>query len=139
MSDDPGLWQAEMNRYAAHLLNKTTALPPRLLALHEVQTFHDARVKHATTVSVRAHQDILLVLLSPRNGPQPNAGDPVLYVLHFQEAHGGDQLPNPQQEIAYTDLDATEENSSMTFQFSDGSAWTASFRNFDYYAHDCDI
>jgi hypothetical protein len=128
-----------MNRYAAHLLTKTTALPPRLLALHEVQTFHDAHVKHAATVSVRAHQDILLVLLSPRNGSQPNAGDPVLYILHFQDARGGERLPNPQQEIAYTDLDAADGNSSMTLQFSDGSAWTTSFRNFDYYTHDYDI
>jgi hypothetical protein len=139
ISDDPGLWQAEMERYADHLSAKRAALPQRLLTLHEVQTFHDAHVKHAATVSVAKHQDILLVLLSPRNGPSSDAGDPVLYVLHFQDAHSDDPLPSPQQEIAYTDLDAAEGNSSMTFQFSDGSAWTASFRSFDYYAHDYDI
>jgi hypothetical protein len=125
-----------MDRYADHLSAKASGLPPRLLALHEVQTFHDAHVKRATTVSARGHQDILLVLLSPRNGPSPNNGGAVLYILHFQDAHSDDPLPNPQQEIAYTDLDAAEGNFFVTFQFSDGSPWTTSFRNFDYYTHD---
>jgi hypothetical protein len=128
-----------MDRYAAHLSTKRAVLPQRLLELHEVQTFHDAHVKYAGIVSMAPRQDILLVLLSPRNGPRPKDGDPLLYVLHFQDAHSDDALPKPQQEIAYTDLDAAEGNSSMTFQFSDGSAWSASFRSFDYYAHDYDI
>jgi hypothetical protein len=128
-----------MDRYADHLSAKRAALPQRLLALHEAQTFHDAYVKHAVTVSLAKHQDFLLVLLSPRNGPFLHAGDPVLYVLHFQDAQGDDPFPKPQQEIAYTDVDSAEAKSSMTFRFSDGSAWTGSFRNFDYYAHDYDI
>jgi hypothetical protein len=128
-----------MDRYADHLSTKRAAFPERLWALHQVQSFHDARVKHAGAISVAKHRDILLVLLRPRNGPRPHDGDPVLYVLHFQDAQSDAPLPKPEQEIAYSDLDAAEANCSMTFQFSDGFAWTASFRNFDYYTHDYDI
>lgn len=72
-------------------------------------------------------------------GHPPNDGKPVLYVLHFQDVHSNDPLPRPQQKIAFTDLDAEDGNFFLTFQFSNGSAWTVSFRNFDYYAHDYDI
>jgi hypothetical protein len=138
-SDEPKVWRAEMDRYASHLSAKRAVLPQRLLELHEVQTFHDAHVQHAETISVATRRDILLVLLSPRNGPPPNDGEPVLYVLHFQDVHSDYPLPKTQQEIAFTDLDAEDGNSFLTFQFSDGSAWAVSFRNFDYYAHDYDI
>ena len=137
--DDPQQWLEADQRYRQQLTISRADFPSELFALHSIQSFHDGYVKHAQILFVSGRRDVIAVLLTPRNGPPPRDGDPMVYVLHFEDVHeeGALAVPHAEQEIAYTDIRASAPHAEMIFQFFDGSAWSIVFERFRFLVYDC--
>jgi hypothetical protein len=137
--DDPKRWFAEDVHYQEHLAANRAAFPEALFALHQRQSFHDGHVRDMQMIFVSSRRDVVALVFSPRNGPRPTDGDPMVYILHFQGIHAEPLSPFPRrdQEIAYTDITTSGAHSSMIFQFVDGFVWSIAFDRFSFAVYDC--
>jgi hypothetical protein len=104
-----------------------------------VQSFHDGHIRHAERVFVSDRPDVIAIVSTPRNGSRPTDGDPMFYILHYRSvpSEASLQFPDPQQEIAYTDIRRAAPSFEMIFQFVDGAVWSIVFTDFRFLAYDC--
>ena len=139
LSDDAQQWRAEDTRYREQLAACRVDFPAELFAVHDVQSFHDGYITHAERVFVSSRRDVVAIVSTPRNGPRPTDGDPMFYILHYQsvQSEASLQFPDPQQEIAYTDIRRAPPHFEMIFQFVDSTVWSIVFTDFRFLVYDC--